>query len=280
MNDEQDMTVWERVVREQERAGDSSGFAMRHEGVLAAESLSGRAFHEHMASVHRRNERRHLAMADLYCSRALQRALQSVEETRSIRRFSVVADVAAVAHARAAILIMVDTQSFQTLVMASDAGARRVADMEFAFSQGPVCEVLRHRQPVQALGPDVTSRWQDYGRELRALGYAGVAAVPLDLRGVLTGALVLLDPQEHVDGGRLAAKHAGNALVRVFNAVPDAADTGCRQATLRIAEATALRYGGTLDDALAMIRARVITERRSLAPKARTVPRRRAQAAG
>lgn len=263
--------VWERVAQEQERADNASFFAERHEDIMAGGSGHHREFHQRMAAMHRQNERRHLAVADLHCSRALQRVLRAVERSSSVRCFTVMAEVAALVHARAAILTMVDTQSFQTLVLASDNLARRVQDMEFALGQGPVRDVLLRRGPVEAGGQDMAGRWHDYAREVQALGYGSVAAVPLDRQGILTGAVVLLDPERPLQEQRKSVAHVGNVLVRVLTANPSASPTGSRPVSTRTAEAVALRYGGSIDDAITMIRARAFTERRPVGKVVRAI---------
>lgn len=256
--------VWERVVRERERADKSSRIATRHEGIAAGRHPRA-AFHRRMAAVHRQSERRHLAMADLYCGNALQSALNAVQESADARRFSVMAEVAAMAGARAAVLTMADTQVCDTLVVASDDRARRAQDMEFVLGEGPVRDVLSHRELVAVDGPDLESRWSAYGRELRALGYHSVTAVPMTLRKILVGAMVLFDPGHPLTAQeQLTVERLGTSLTHVLSAGGSiaAAAADHRTDVVQAAEVIALHYGGTLDDAIAMIRTRAFTERR------------------
>lgn len=255
--------IWERVVREQERADNSSGFAARHERIMASGPARDAAFHKRMAAAHRLSERRHMAMADLYCTNALRTAPDSL------------AQVIAVAGARAAILSTVDTRAFRPLVLASGRRAERVLDMEFVLGEGPIRDVLSGRGTVVADGEDLDARWPAFGPELRALGYHALAAVPLRLYDVLVGALVLLDTERPLEGGRrLAVEHLGNALVRVLStngsgSAPVATDG--RTDIIQAAEVIALYHGGTLDDAIAIIRSRALAEHQRVDAVLRTM---------
>lgn len=263
MDENEGTANWSRVVQEQERAVNSSGFATRHERLAAAEpNRNDAALHKRMAAVHRRSERRHQAVADLYCSTALRSALNS-ETSAGSRPFSVMSEIAALTGARAAVLTMVDTRAFETLVVASDPRARRAQDMEFILGEGPVRDVLIGRGLVAVDDQELTPHWHAYGPEVHALGFHGVAAVPLYLRGIIVGAMVLLDPERTVDSGqRLAVEHLGNALVRVLSTDGSVirGSSSSRTDVLQAAELIALHYGGTLDDAIAMIRTKAIAE--------------------
>jgi hypothetical protein len=273
MNADVQTADWQRVVQEQERAVSSSDFAIRHERVMAAEPARDAALHRRMAAVHRQSERRHQAIADLYCSKALRSALNA-ETSAGARPFSVMSEIAALAGARAAVLTMVDTQAFETLVVASDARARRAQDMEFILGEGPLRDVLAGRGPVAVDDLELNPHWQAYGPEIHALGFHGVAAVPLYLRGVIVGAMVLLDPERTVESGqRLTVEHLGNALVRVLSTDGSAiwGSSSSRTDLVQAAELIALHYGGTLDDAIAMIRTRAIAEQRRVDSVVRTM---------
>ncbi|MFE6164449.1 ANTAR domain-containing protein [Streptomyces sp. NPDC056486] len=247
-------SAWQRAVRADERATQETANAERHEQLFAT---TGRVFHSTMATRHRAVAERHRTTARLQQAYALRLA---EAESRGGGLPLFMAGVAEACGTRSAALTLVGADLSQLAVAASDRPSRGAQDLEYVLTAGPGIDAVRDRRAVYASGPALERRWPGYGSGIAALGLSSVAALPLKVSTDCIGVLTVFDPpSELARSGKfdeVAAALADGVLIG-----PDA-DPGLyggadlRAVVHQAAGVLSEQVGGSVTDALALIKAR------------------------
>ena len=171
-------------------------------------------------------------------------------------------------------------------VAATDGGARRLEELQFAFGEGPCVDASTAGRPV--LVPDLTERgpprWAEFLPAVLAAGLRAVFAFPLQVGGIRLGVLDLYDDSPGVLSREQVAEafsFADAATLLLLHL--QAEDSAHRSPPLPLAvlddraevhQATgvvSVRAGVSLGRALLLLRARAYAEGRSLGELARAV---------
>lgn len=253
--------VWRRAANARERARRAEAAADAQE-ILAARGTQRRDIHLSVAAAHRRIAARHLSSARL--QEAFARRLTE-EARRQNPRPLFMTGVAEACGARSAALTLVGQNRSQLAVAASDDSSRAAQELEFILEEGPVRDATDRRVPVSASGPSaIEARWPGYGPELVGLGLKCVLAVPLEASGLCLGALTLYEPRPRQMGQAVCAEVA-EALTHTVLLGPDPepelyGGTDHRDTVHQAAGAHSVRMGGSVEDALSVIKARAFAE--------------------
>ncbi|MEV8017014.1 GAF domain-containing protein [Streptomyces sp. NPDC086554] len=255
--------AWRRAVRAVDRAARETANAERHERRFAE---TGRMFHSTMAERHRAVAERHLTAARLQESYARRVREWSNGHgpgrpgTKSVGRPLFMAGVAEACGTRSAALTLVGADLSQLAVAASDRPSRGAQDLEYVLTAGPGRDAARARRKVYVSGGAIEERWPAYGSGLAALGLSAVAALPLQVAEGCIGTLTVFDPPQDLARSEVFDGVAG-ALTAGVLLGPDA-DPGLyggadiRAAVHQAAGALSEQTGGSIGDALALIKAR------------------------
>ncbi|MFD4478006.1 ANTAR domain-containing protein [Streptomyces sp. NPDC058471] len=271
--------AWQRAVSAGERAALAAVTAERHERLYAQ---SGREFHAKMAARHRAVEERHRTAARLqetYARRvrawAAGRTDTPLAGSEDDHRPLFMAGVAEACGTLSAALALVGVDLNQLAVAASDRPSRGAQDLEYILTSGPGRDATRSRRAVHASGADLERRWPGYGSGLMALGLNSVAALPLRVPSGCLGALTVFDPPPAlVRAGAFDA--VADALTESVLLGPDAdpglyGGTDLRAVVHQAAGVLSYQTGSSVDNALALIRARAYAVGESLDSVARRV---------
>src|SRR5579875_2209894 len=288
-----------RIRSERERAERSAAVAARHEA-LAAVGPGPRVLHWRMAAVHRQIERRHLVTALLYRSaigRLEGRAGAGAGPATAGRAgptaeagVALTESAAWLGESTGAVVALVSSRRAETLCLASDDTARRAHELEYQVGEGPGLDAMRAGRLVAVAGPEIHRRWRVYGPGVAELSVRSVASVPLALGGACLGALTLLNPRPGAaapDGPGAGGPGAGvigqmgevlgHALLGLYAGEESAlVGAALRPAVHQAAGMFAARYDCSVDDALALIRARAFAEDRAMEEVATDILRGRA----
>ncbi|MCF3119319.1 GAF domain-containing protein [Streptomyces arenae] len=256
--------AWRRAAGARERARRSEDSAEAQE-LLAARATRAkmRDIHLSVATAHRRVAARHLSSARLQESFA--RRLAETARRRDPRPLFMTG-VAEACGVRSAALTLVGHDHAQLAVAASDDTSRAAQELEFILEEGPVRDAMDRRGPVVATGPSmIETRWPGYGRELVGLGLEFVLAVPLEAtHDQCLGALTLYESRPGPMGYGACAEVA-EALTHTVLLGPDPepelyGGTDHRDTVHQAAGAHSVRMGASVQDALAVIKARAFAE--------------------
>ncbi|MDH6214720.1 ANTAR domain-containing protein [Streptomyces pseudovenezuelae] len=256
-----------RAALARERAERAEAAAERHE-LLAAQP--GREFHAQVAQTHRRTAECHRASARLQDSFALRATAWAGGQGARPRFMAVVAEACGTGGAAMALL---DSGQNQLAVAVSDERSAAAQELEYVLGEGPGQDAATGRRPVHVTGPDIGTRWPEYGPALAALGIAAVAAVPLRTRDSCVGSLTVFDPRTT---GYDRLTEVAAALTGIVLLDPEAdpdlyGGTDVRAVVHQAAGALSVRIGCSVDDALALIKARAFAEEVSLDTVARQI---------
>lgn len=253
----------DRMRAARERAECAARTAAWHELLAITDSAAIRALHEQLAAMHRRTELRHGVTADMYRSLAAQLGLAPAGQAGLATAPSLLSATADLAGADGAIIALFDARHAEILSLASDPAARRAYEIEFTTGEGPSLETARTRRLVTVSAADLGGRWPLYGPQVARLDVGAVAAVPLEAGGVCLGALTLLNPGSQRVGavigvlGEALAHSLLDGTPRGYLAASGLPAHGDHRAAVhRAAGIVSARHGCSVDDALALIRAR------------------------
>ncbi len=264
-----------RIERERVRAERAASIASRHEA-LARPGPPDEGLHGRLAAIHRRMEERHLVTAELYES-LMTKIKERPAPFGGLPLAALLTVTARLAGSTGAIVALVDARESEAVFLASDPLAGRAHDVEYEIGQGPSHDAVHSRQPVTAVGQELTERWHVYGPAVACLEVRSVSAVPLERGTACLGALTLLNPSASASGmiGVLGDALVGsllddgisatNGLLAVANAQMDV-----QQAAGMISS----RHGCSVADARVMIRARAFADGTSAAVVADGILRR------
>ncbi|MFG3253659.1 ANTAR domain-containing protein [Streptomyces sp. NPDC048172] len=262
--------AWRRAALARDRARRAQASADAQE-MLAARS--GRDIHLRVAASHRRMAARQIASARL--QEAYARRVAEWSLSRDPRPLFMTG-VAESCGARSAALTLVGRDRTQLAVAASDEASRAAQELEFILGEGPARDILDSEGPISATGRSaIETRWPGYGPELTDLGLTGVVAVPLSATGGCFGALTLYEPGPGpVDSVRCA--EVAEALTDTVLLGPDPdpelyGGTDHRDTVHQAAGVHSGRTGCSVEDALALIKARAFSDGVSTAVIARRI---------
>jgi len=170
----------------------------------------------------------------------------------------------------AAVVLMSEEES-GAAVVASNAGALAIEDLQFTLGEGPCVRAFHDGTPV--LEPELldgaTARWPAFSREAVAAGARAVFALPLRLGAIRLGVLYLyraepgmLSPDQLADGFELADMATTQLLEAQAGAVPGELGPGLgggwthRAVVHQAAGMIAAQLGVGLVEAIARLRAR------------------------
>jgi hypothetical protein len=256
---------------EQGRAQRAARVAVRHEEALAECASQLREFHLRMIEVHRQVERRHLAAAALHQSfaervRVWCEAIAPPEDAPPlVLAPMILAAVADSADARGAAVTLFGPQREEVLSAASDGRVKSVQDLEFVCGEGPARTCNRLRRAVTATGAELAMRWPVFGPAAVRLGVHALASVPIQIGSRQVGALTVYEPGVSRGTADLELLHtiAGTihriALAdggRPIQPSPLFAEADWHDAVHQATGIVAVQRGCSLDDALAVIKAR------------------------
>jgi hypothetical protein len=185
------------------------------------------------------------------------------------------ASVAEAANADSASVTLFGSGLVETLTVASDSTAKAAQTIEFTLGEGPARDTMTQRRAVVASGSYLCSRWPSYGPAVQRLGIHCVATVPVQLTSEPLGVLTLFDPYQHNDPDELRLVAQTVAMLLLPGEEPGCADSDIAGGVL-LAEAdhravihqaagvVSVWQGGSIDDALTLIRARAFAEDRSI----------------
>ncbi|MFR9798150.1 GAF domain-containing protein [Streptomyces sp. MS06] len=256
------------------RARAAAGRAHRAADVQdRAAAATGRDVHRRLAAGYRRVALVQNSAAELHEAYARRMTAWSRRKDPRPEFMSGVADACG---SRGACMTLVSRGGGQLAVAASDGAAREAQELEFMLDEGPARDAVGWHAPVLMSGPPaIEHRWPGYGPELAALGFTGVAAVPLEAADLCVGALTLYDPDLSAPAFSGSAWVA-EALTHTVLLGPDAepelyGDADHRHLVYEAAVAHAERAGLAAADALDLIKAVAFAEGRSTESVARRV---------
>ncbi|MFD7072637.1 GAF domain-containing protein [Nocardioides sp. NPDC059952] len=217
--------------------------------------------HASAARVHRRNEELHRATARLHRSLARQVTTQAVGA-------SVVTAIAEATEAPDVSLLLLTSDGATAGSQATDGLGETAQDLELVHGEGPSRSAWSSQQPVLNEGDEIAHHWPHLGPPLRGLGISRVLAVPVRVPHGVLGALTLYNPPARMLGSN-ALQGAADAfallLARTVDVgqAPDSIDLSDIDGVSRLHRAAgvvAVDSDCTIDDALALIRARSFVE--------------------
>lgn len=267
-----------RAEAERRRAERAGEIVERHERQLLTDPSVLREFHRKMATTHRQVQRQHLAAVAMHVAHAqrLRVWIDTPQRHHALPRF--MASVADVADADSAALTLFGPGLVETLTAVSDSSAKTAQDLEFTLGEGPARDTMTVRRMVQATGPAISQRWPHYGPAVERLGIISIATVPVELTGVLLGALTLFGPHWYAESNDLDnLRTVANTVAGMLLPTDESNETdgqGVRCALLEEADDRAVvhqatgmlsvQYGCTISDAFALIQARSFAEDRPI----------------
>ena len=173
---------------------------------------------------------------------------------------------------------------------ASDPHSERLEELQFVYGEGPCIDAFESRRPVLVpdLGDDATARWPMYAPAVHECGIRAVFAFPLQVGAARLGALDVF--REHV--GAMSDDQFSDALtfadVTLAALLDHQEGVGNTDADDGLAEEVVYRgelfqaqgmvmvqIGGTINEAMARMRAYAYVESRGLGGIARDVVARR-----
>ncbi|MEU6992932.1 GAF and ANTAR domain-containing protein [Streptomyces sp. NPDC046465] len=242
-----------------ERAERAEAAAERHE-LLAVGPES--ELHAHIAATHRRSAACHRSSAGLQEAFARRTERWALGGGSPRPRF--MTGVAEACGSSSAALVLVDSGRKQLAVAVSDERSHDAQDLEYVLDEGPARDAMADRSLILASGRVIEARWPTYGPALASLGITSVGAVPLDTEATCIGALTVFDRRP----APLSPEHLAEvaaALTRIVLLGPDAdpelyGGTDHRDTLQQAVGLLSARTGRSVDDALALIKARAFTE--------------------
>lgn len=248
--------------------------------------------HQRMAELHRQLEHRHLTAARIH--RAHAERLRSVLAAQAEGlQPAFMAAIAETSGADGALLSLFGHHQAEALVVSTDKIAAAAHDLEVTLDEGPARDAVAGRQLVIAAGDALEQRWPLYGPAAARLGIRAAAAAPLGTQDRCLGSLTVfgLQPGDGHDGAGLVGSVA-DALTHTMllgdeaagQTLADAGDViglpvqGDRLLVVhQAAGMVAGDCGGTIADALAIIRAHAFAQGEPVEAVAAKVLRRELQ---
>ncbi|SDK49829.1 GAF domain-containing protein [Nocardioides sp. YR527] len=250
-----------RATAEDTRADTAAAHAAEAELRATRCTPEMHELHVAAASVHRRNEALHRATARLHRSLARRVTTQAVGA-------SVVMAISEETEAPDVALLLLTSDGAAAGSQATDGLGETAQDLELVHGEGPSRSAWSSRQPVQNEGDEIVHHWRHLGPPLRGLGISTVLAVPIRARHGVLGALTLYNPPARMLGGS-ALQGTADAfallLARTIDVgqTPDSIDLADIDGVSRLHRAAgvvAVDCDCSIDDALALIRARSFVE--------------------
>ena len=242
--------------------------------------------HRQMASMHRDIERRHVAAARMHTEHADRlEAWASGRASRSAEPRFMTA-VAATIGARHVGLSLVLADRTEALAVASDDTVTALQELEFTLGEGPVHDVTADQAPVVVDQVTLPRRWPRYAPGAARFGVYSVAAAPLRTDTACLGALTVFDPPADPHRATETLRTVAGALMHTTLLPPDGADplalpilAGAQDRAIvhQASGVIAQQLGCTVDDALALLRARAFAEDKPVTAIADEVMHRRAR---
>ncbi|MFD9821840.1 GAF and ANTAR domain-containing protein, partial [Streptomyces violascens] len=184
-------------------------------------------------------------------------------------------EVAAACGTPSVALTLVGSDLSQLAVATSDQLARDAQDLEYVLGVGPAREATELNQPVLSSGTALDRRWPGYGTGLASLGLGSVAALPLKSPDGCIGALTLFDPRPGLAAAGEFDEVAGAVTDNVLlgpDADPDLyGGVDLRAVVHQAAGMLSERTGCSVDEALALIKARAFARGESAEAVARRI---------
>lgn len=285
-----------RALQFASRAASLSQQAAEHAARTAAlqEQMVGSLpsadnLHERLAALHRRNERCQRAAERMH--EAFARRLETWLERQidgGAEQPHLMSAVATTTGWQGAVLTLYSHDGAETLVAASDAGARRAHQLEVILAEGPSWDAAHGREAAES-DNELYRHWPRYGSAVARMGVRAVAAVPLDLdaddlRGSLT-VTGLAPPSAPAQSYGL--RDVANALTRTVLRAPELVhttspdlprlemfeDDDFQPVLHQAAGVLHERCGWTIDNAISLIRAHAFAEDRPVEAVAAEVVR-------
>jgi len=268
-------TVWRWVTLERGRAARAAAVAQRHEEQSARATEPMRAHHMRFATRYRQIEQRHLAAARLQAMHAVRLQKWAQNSDGGLKPVFMAA-VAAILGMDGAAVTVFGRLHTPAMVATSDPTAQAAHDLEFVLGEGPTTDATASGSLVVAAGPAVRDRWPQYGAAVAELGVLAVVATPLTLPTVCLGALCGFDSRPSLaDGVAASADEVADALTHTVLLSSGATDGIPRVPLFDEADYQAVVHQAvgmvsvqcdcTIDDALAMLRARSFADGRPIA---------------
>ena len=164
-----------------------------------------------IASIHRRNQRRHLAAARLHFAHA-KRLNKWERRSGSSPRLPFVAAVADACGTSSVIVTLFGGTRLDAVVAASDSVGQTAHDLEATFGEGPGRDAVSSGEPVLAAGGTLVNRWPLYGPAVGDLGVRAVRAAALSVAGRSIGVLTALHPHRAAPAARVPVRGVAEAL--------------------------------------------------------------------
>ena len=185
--------AWRWVALERDRAVRASVAAQRHEQQFGSGPEPLREHHRRMAATYRQVEQRHLAAARIHELQAVRLRRWVHGPNQGALRPAFMAAVAAMLGMDSAMITLVGHEQAHGMVAVSDSTARAAHDLEFVLGEGPSADAGMLGDIVVATGSILRERWPQYGAAVAELGVRTVVAMPLALPTVRLGTLCAFD---------------------------------------------------------------------------------------
>ena len=268
-SDETDVELagaWRWAALERERAHRASVAAQRHEAQLGSGPEPLREHHQRLAATYRGVEARHLSAARIQELQAVRLERWAHGPSQGALRPAFMAAVAAMLGMDSALITLAGREHAQGMVAVSDATARAAHELEFVLGEGPGADAENCGEILVATGPVLRERWPYYGPAVAELGVRTVVAMPLALPTVRLGTLCAFDSRpdlaEDITG---SVSRIADALTHTVLLTPEPdglpdlplfAEGDFQAVVHQAVGMVSVQCDCTLDDALAMLRAR------------------------
>lgn len=144
---------------------------------------------------------------------------------------------------------------------ASSEAAGDLDRWQFTFEEGPCLDAASSASVTIANAAEAATRWPRLAAKASELGYGALAGIPLSVGGVVFGALDLQSTDHSfrpgcVDAGTVVAGEVGPLIVdRLAGRRPDERGPLARDLIHQATGRVSVQLGGSVDDALAALRA-------------------------
>lgn len=281
--------VWQagkRAALERLRAARAAAQAAWHEERAENGPKELRAVHRRMAVLQRQTEQRHLASATVH-QMFVARLTGWLTRREGVLLPVFLASVAGLMGTESALAVLRGRHGVAAAA-ASDRIAQAAHDAERITAEGPVLETVGTGALVMAAGHDLADRWPLYGAAVAGLGVTSVLATPLRMGTADLGALCVLGQRPAFRDD--AAVILGGVATALTRQLLDSADRtpasmsdgdgpvpemfgfrGPESAISQAAGMVSVQWGGSVDDAAALLAARAFADGVPVAEVARQV---------
>ena len=276
-----------RAAEQAHKAAVQAATVAAHRERLAADAPEGFAeMRARVAAMDRHTEACQRRAERLLSNFALRLEGWARRGEAEVRRPVLMREVARTAGWGGVVLTLRDGSGGEVLVAASDAGTRRVHELEVALDEGPTVEAVQGCTSI-AYGAELVRRWPRFGEIAGEWGVQAVAAMPIDqCMGHVAGSLSAIGPpmpdqRGDLRGLRNVAEAMDEGVLRspqlVFGSDSELPNLEMfefedfQPALHQAAGALHVLQGWEIEDAIALIRARAYAEERSVAEVAEDV---------